>query len=120
MTRNEANADKKKLDTCVREIAEEMRKGKWEVRTGLPGFEKPAKIGEFAPTLEAQKPGCMKRICEVATEEMFKGDRQRYIEVKNYCEEYDFHMYVVDKGGKRREIDPRTFGEKKPKQEDSV
>jgi hypothetical protein len=100
------------LDACVRAVAEEMRKDKWEVRADLPGYEKPEKIGAFAPTLEARKPGCMKRICEVVTEEMFEGDKQRYIEVKNYCDEYDFHMFVVDKGGKRREINPETFGRK--------
>ncbi len=81
----------------------------WEVKADLPGFEKPEKIGEFQPAIEAKKPGCMKRICEVVTEEMFEGDRQRYIEVKNYCDEYDFHFYTVDKEGKRKEIDPETF-----------
>ena len=97
-------------DTCVREIAEKMKKDKWGVRADLPGFEKPTKIGEFHPDLVAKKRGCISRICEVVTEEMFEGDKLRYIEVKNYCDEYDFHMYVVDKDGKRKEIDPKTFG----------
>ncbi len=100
-------------DSCVREIAEEMKKDKWEIKADLPGFEKPAKIGEFQPKLEANKKGCMRRICEVVTEEMFEGDKQRYIEVKNYCDEYDFHMYVIGKDGKRKEIDPKTFGKNK-------
>jgi hypothetical protein len=104
-----------KRDACVRAIADEMKKDKWEVHADLPGFEKPSKIGKFMPTLEAKKPGCMRRICEVVTEEMFEGDKQRYIEVKNYCDEYDFHMYVVDKNGKRREIDTSTFGKKPTK-----
>ena len=99
-------------DSCVREIADEMKKSMWDVKADLPGFEKPAKIGEFLPDLIAKKPGCMSRICEVVTEEMFEGDKQRYIEVKNYCDEYDFHMYVVDKDGRRRQIDPETFGKK--------
>ena len=99
-------------DACVREIAEEMKKGNWEVKADVAGFEKPTKIGEFLPTLQAEKKGCMRRICEVVTEDMFEGDRERYVEVKNYCDEYDFHMYVVDKEGKRREIDPETFGKK--------
>ena len=97
-------------DACLREVADEMKKDKWEVKADLPGFEKPNKIGEFLPDIVAKKKGCLSRICEVVTEEMFEGDKQRYIEVKNYCDEYDFHMYVVDKGGKRREIDPKTFG----------
>jgi hypothetical protein len=99
-------------DDCVRQIAEEMKKDKWEVKADLPGYDKPSKIGEFLPTVEAKKKGCMSRICEVVTEEMFEGYKQRYIEVKNYCDEYDFHMYVVDKDGKRREIDPKTFAKK--------
>jgi len=99
-------------DSCVREIAEEMKKDKWEVRADLPGFEKPAKIGEFQPDLVAEKKGCMRRICEVVNEEMFEGDKERYLEVKNYCDEYDFHFFTVDKNGKRKEIDPSTFGKK--------
>jgi hypothetical protein len=99
-------------DACVRKIAEEMKKDKWEVRADLPGFEKPNEISGFLPDLEAKKEGCMKRICQVVTEDMFEGDRQRYLEVKNYCEEYDFRMYVIDKDGKRKEIDPKTFGKK--------
>ncbi len=99
-------------DSCLREIAEEMKKDKWHVKADLPGFEKPAKIGEFLPEMFAEKEGCLSRICEVVTEDMFKGDKQRYIEVKNYCDEYDFHFYVVDKDGKRRQIDPNTFGKK--------
>ncbi|HTY74129.1 MAG TPA: hypothetical protein VMD05_01020 [Candidatus Nanoarchaeia archaeon] len=99
-------------DACVLEIAEEMKKDKWEVRADLPGFEKPEKIGPYTPDLTATKKGCMKRICEVVTEEMFQGDKQRYTEVKNYCDEYDLHFFVVDKDGKHKEIDPATYGEK--------
>ena len=46
------------------------------------------------------------------TPEMFEGNEEKYLEVKNYCDEYDFRMYVVDKDGKRRQIDPETFGKK--------
>ena len=109
----EKKKPEEKADTrtaCVREVAEEMKKDKWEVHADLPGFEKPAKIGNFAPTIVARKNGCMSRICEVVTEEMFQGDKQRYIEVKNYCDEYDFHFYVVGKEGKRQEVDPEKFG----------
>ena len=97
-------------DACLREVAEEMKKDMWEVHADLPGFEKPSKIGTYKPDIAATKKGCMKRICEVVTEDMFQGDKQRYQEVKNYCDEYDFHFYVVDKKGKRTEIDPKTFG----------
>jgi hypothetical protein len=99
-------------ESCIREIAEELNRDKWHVKADLPGFEKPGKIGEFQPTLEATKKGCMRRICEVFTDEMFEGDKERYLEVKNYCDEYDFHMYVVGKNGKYKEIDPETFGKK--------
>jgi len=80
------------------------------VKADLPGFEKPNKIGSFLPALDAEKKGCTRKICEVATEEMFSGDKERYLEIKNYCDEYDFRFYVVDKEGKRREIDPSKFG----------
>ena len=80
------------------------------MKADLPGFEKPNKVGSFLPALDAEKKGCMRKICEVATEEMFSGDKERYLEIKNYCDEYDFRFYVVDKEGKRREIDPSKFG----------
>jgi hypothetical protein len=47
----------------------------------------------------------------VLTEKDFEGDKERYIEFKNYyCDEYDSHFYVVDKNGTRRQIDPKSFG----------
>jgi hypothetical protein len=98
-------------DECVRKIADELRKDKWEVKADAEGFETPSRIAGAVPAVEAKK-GCFKRICEVATEEMFEGDKDRYIELKNYCDEYDFHFYLVDKEGNRREIDPATFGKK--------
>jgi len=103
--------EQKSHDECVRKIADELKQDKWEVKANVEGEEKPAKIGEFTPDIEATK-GCLRRICEVLTEKDFEGDKQRYIEFKNYCDEYDFHLYVVDKDGKRRQIDPQTFGEK--------
>jgi hypothetical protein len=101
----------KNHDAGVRALADELKKDKWDVKANVEGEEKPAKIGEFTPDIEAQK-GSLRRICEVLTEKDFRGDKQRYIEFKNYCDEYDFHFYVIDKDGKRREIDPRTFGKK--------
>ncbi len=99
-------------DACVREIADELKKDNWAVKADLEGWEKPSKVKEkFIPDIEAKK-GCFSRICEVATEAMFEGDKQRYIEFKNYCDEYDFHMYVVDKDGKRRLLDPKTLSKK--------
>jgi len=96
---------------CVRAIANELKRHKWNVKANLEDWEKPSQIGGFIPDIEARK-GCLRRICEVATEEMFEGDRERYIELKNYCDEYDFHFYIVDKDGKRRQIDPQTFGKR--------
>jgi len=97
-------------DACVLAIAEELKKDKWRVTANLPGWRKPSKVGSHLPDVEAKKEGCLTRICEVATEEMFKGDKNRYIEFKNYCDEYDFHFYIVGKDGKRQQIDPETFG----------
>ncbi len=98
-------------DECVRVVANELKKENWQVKANLEGFEKPDAIKGISPDIEAKK-GCLRRICEVATEEMFAGDKERYIELRNYCDEYDFHFYVVGKDGKRKEIDPSTFGKK--------
>jgi hypothetical protein len=95
----------------VRAIADELKVDKWDVKVNVKGAEKPAKIGAFMPDIEAKK-GDLRQICEVVTEKDFRGDKERYIEFKNYCDEYDFHFYVVDKDGKRRQIDPKTLGKK--------
>ena len=104
--------ERKGHDECVRELADELKRDKWDVKANVQGEEKPAKIRELTPDIDARK-GCLRRICEVLTEKDFEGDKQRYIELKNYCDEYDFRFYVVDKDGKRRKIDPTTFGKKK-------
>ena len=102
----------KSHDECVRELAEELKANEWDVKANVEGAEKPSKLGTFTPDIEATKKGCLRRICEVLTEKDFRGDKERYIEFKNYYDEYDFHFYVVDKNGKRRQIDPRTLGKK--------
>lgn len=98
-------------DEHVRGVADELKRDRWDVKANLEGGEKPSKVGTFIHDIEAHK-GNLRRICEVVTEKDFKGDKQRYLEFKNYCDEYDFHLYVVDKDGKRREIDPKTLGKK--------
>ncbi len=108
---NKKLEEQKRHNACVREIASELKKNNWKVKAGLQGWDKPSEIGAYTPDIEAEK-GCLKRICEVATEEMFEGDKERFIEFKNYCDEYDFHLYIVDKAGKRRQIDPQTFGKR--------
>ncbi len=110
MSKNRAN-EPKNHDKYVRALAEELKADKWDVKSILKGTEKPSKIGTFTPDIEAHK-GNLRRICEVITEKDFKGNKERYIEFKNYCDEYDFHLYVVDKNGTRREIDPKNFGKK--------
>jgi hypothetical protein len=96
-------------DTCVLAIAEELKKDKWEVNANLPGWSQPSKVGPFVPDVTAKKEGCLTRICQVATKEMFEGDKKRYVEFKNYCDEYDFHFYIIDKDGKRVQVDPKDF-----------
>jgi hypothetical protein len=100
-------------DACVRAVAEELKKDNWLVKANVEGYEKPSEVAKgVRPDVRAEKEGCVTRICEIATPEMFEGNMQRYMEFKDYCNEYDFHMYVVDKDGKRRQIDPQTFGKK--------
>ena len=100
-------------DACVKAVADELKRDNWTVKADLDDYQKPSEIGKgYRPDVVAEKKGCLTRICEVATPEMFEGNKERYIEFKNYCDEYDFHMYVVDKDGTRRQIDPETFGKK--------
>ncbi len=101
-------------DACVMAVAEELKRDNWLVKADLEGYEKPSDDCSkgYVPDVQAEKKGCITRICEIATPEMFEGNIQRYPEVKNYCNEYDFHMYIVDKDGTRKQIDPQTFGKK--------
>jgi hypothetical protein len=97
---------------CVLSIAEQLKKGNWEVYANLEGWNKPAKVGSKIPDVLAKKKGCITRICEVAAPEMFEGDKDRYQELKNYCDEYDFHFFMI-KDGKQVEIDPENQQAKK-------
>lgn len=98
-------------DEAVKAVAEELKKDKWDVEANLENWKKPSEIGNHLPDILAKK-GSLKRICEIATEEMFEGNKQQFIELKNYCDEYDFRLYVVDKDGKRKQIDPETLQKK--------
>jgi hypothetical protein len=98
-------------DESVRAIANELKQDDWSVKTNVEGAEKPFRIGAFTPDIVATKGG-LRRICQIVTEKDFKGDKQRFIDFRNYCDEYDFHFYVVDKDGKRREVDPGKLGKK--------
>ena len=100
--------ERKRNDECVREIASELKRDRLKLEANVVGGEKSSIIGEFTPEIEARKDS-LSRICEVLTEKDFE-DKLRYIEFRNYCAEYDFGFYVVDKDGKRRKIDPETFG----------
>jgi hypothetical protein len=107
------NKNQENHDACVRAVAEELKRDNWTVKADLKGFEKPQMIGEgYLPDVQAEKKGCLTRICEVTTPEMFEGNKEKYIEFKNYCDEYDFHMYVIDKDGTRRQIDPQSLAKK--------
>jgi len=96
-------------DSCVSAIANELKNDKWDVKANLDGWGKPSEIEGFRPDIEAKK-DCLTRICEVVNEGSLKTDKAQLKSLKYYCEEYDFHLYVVDKYGKRRLIDPQTLG----------
>jgi hypothetical protein len=98
-------------DECVRNIAEELKKDNWLVKANTEGWEKPTEIGGFIPDVLAQK-GCLKRICEVVSEKDFEGNKTQYRDFKNYCKEYDFHLYVRNKNGKLESVDVETFTKK--------
>ena len=104
-------AEHKTREEYIRKLADELKEDNWEVKANTEETEKPPKIGIFTPDILATK-GNLKRICEVLTEKDFHGDKQRYIEFKAYCDEYDFHFYVIDKDGNRRQIDPSNLRKK--------
>jgi hypothetical protein len=108
--RKKSGDEQKSHDECVHGLADELKRENWDVKANVEGAEKPSKIGAFTPDIEATKKGCLRRVCEVVTEKDFEGDKERYKEFKNYCDEYDFHFYVVDTDGKRKEIDPKELG----------
>ena len=105
--------EEKNHDACVLEIAQALKKDKWEVNANLEGWKKPEKVGPYVPDVVAKKQGCLTRICEVATPEMFEGDKNYYNELKSYCEEYDYHFYIIGKDGKPQQIDPRSLVKRK-------
>jgi hypothetical protein len=107
----------KNYDDFVREITGELKRDKLDERANIASEEKQAKIGELTNVVDA-KQSSLRRICEILTEKDFGGDKQRYIEFKNYCDEYDFSFYKLDKNGKRFKIDPATLG-KKPREAES-
>ncbi len=101
-------------DECVKAVADELKLDNWNVKADLEGYEKPSMIGKnYLSDIKAEKKGCLTRICEIATPEMFEGNKEEYLRVKNYCDEYDFRFYVVDENGKRKQINPETFGKNK-------
>jgi hypothetical protein len=101
-------------DECTLEVAKALKSDNWDVKANLPGWEKPDKIGPLIPDVEASKKGCMKRICQIATKEMFEGNEKNYRDFKNYCADYDFQFFMI-KDGKRVPIDPATFGKENKK-----
>jgi hypothetical protein len=61
--------------------------------------------------LKAEKKGCLTKLCQIVTPEMFEGNYERYLEVKNYCAEYDFSFFVME-NGKPVEVDLQSFAKK--------
>ncbi len=102
-------SEQEQHDKAVQAIADELKEDKWDVKASVDAAGKTFKIGKLTPDIVAEKGG-LRRVCEVVTEKDFEGDRQAYIEFRNYCDEYDFHFYVVNKDGKRREVDPKRLG----------
>lgn len=91
-------------NACVRIIAEDLKKDNWLVHANVEGYEKPSAVGGIVPDVVAHK-GCLKRLCHVVTEKDFEGDKVALRDFKNYCREYDFHLYVVDKNGKPKPVE---------------
>ncbi len=91
-------------DECVRTIAEDLKKDNWLVRANTEGYEKPVEIGDRIPDIVAHK-GCQKRICQIVSKKDFEGDIANYRDFRNYCKDYDFQLYIVDKNGKPKNVE---------------
>lgn len=100
----EKKSEAENREACVRIIAEDLKKDNWLVHANAKGYEKPSEIGGVVPSVVAHK-GCLKQICHVVTEEDFEGDKSSLRDFKNFCREYDFHLYVVDKNGKPKQVE---------------
>ncbi|MGA2386559.1 MAG: hypothetical protein ABSG33_08500 [Candidatus Bathyarchaeia archaeon] len=91
-------------DECVRTIAEDLKKDNWLVKANAEGWDKPSEVAGVVPDVVAHK-GCLKRICQIVNEKDFAGDKANYRDFKNFCREYEFQLYVIDKDGKTRTVD---------------
>ena len=91
-------------DKCVRTIAEDLRKDNWLVKANAEGYDKPLEIRGVIPDVIAHK-GCLKRICQIVSEKDFEGDKSSYRDFRNYCKDYDFQLYVIDKNGKPKIVE---------------
>jgi hypothetical protein len=63
-------------DQKVRQEAQRLRRGGWNVLADLPGYQKPARIGQsgFTPDIEATKRG-HRRLVEVETPNSLMTDK---------------------------------------------
>jgi hypothetical protein len=109
MVKKKATKQKSRNES-VHEPSENVKNRKI-AKSNIENAEKPAEASAPSPDIGALK-GNLHKICKIVTEKDFKGDKQAYTEFKNYCDEYDFHLYVVDKDGKRKEFDPKTIAKK--------
>jgi len=98
-------------DQCVRAIAEDLKRENWLVKANTEGWEKPSEVGGVVPDVLAHK-GCLKRICQIVSEKDFEGNKTQYRDFKNYCKEYDFQLYIVDKNGKPKQVDSENLTKK--------
>lgn len=98
-------------DTCVRTIAEDLKKDNWLVKANTEGWEKPSEVGGVVPDVMAHK-GCLKRICQIVTEEDFQANKANYRDFKNYCREYDFQLHVIRKNGTTEIVDSQAATKK--------
>jgi len=98
-------------DACVRNLAADLKKDNWLVQANARGWEKPSEIGGVVPDVVAHK-GCLKRICQIVTKKDFEGNETQWRDFKNYCKEYNFQMYVIEKNGKLSPFNPEELTKK--------
>lgn len=71
-------------DRCVERLSKRLSLDGWMVEAHVPGWAKPAYIGEFIPDIRARKNGST-RIIEVETEDTLHSDADQQDVFRRYA-----------------------------------
>lgn len=84
-------------DKCVESLAIDWKNDGWLVKADLEDWDKPSKIGDFIPDIEAKK-RILTRICEIETDDTFEDHTKQWETFKKYCNASEtdyFRLYIA-------------------------